>query len=180
MFCPRSPTIKPSSTILNSTVVSRAECYRSYISETLYVISLFFCLVLLALTFVVWLSRNHASNVYMLHVVGITHVLFVGECALFPPPPHSPTSAEHSHTYNMSPACQFILSTEPGDHGSLWIEEREGRIKVLDTKSICDDGIDTLEPQTEPICDWIDRARQRVARCLFIVEWVYRGARLSR
>jgi hypothetical protein len=32
-------------------------------------------------------------------------------------------------------------------HGSLWIEEREGRIKVLDIKGVCDDGIDTLEPQ---------------------------------
>ena len=74
-------------------------------------------------------------------------------------PPHSPTSAEHSHAYNMSPACQFIPSKGPGDHGSLWIEEREGRIKVLDIKGICDDGIDTLESQSEPICDWIDRAR---------------------
>ena len=44
-------------------------------------------------------------------------------------------------------------------HGSLWIEEREGRIKVLDIKGVCDDGIDTLEPQLEPICDWIDKAR---------------------
>jgi len=24
---------------------------------------------------------------------------------------------------------------------------------------VCDDGIDTLEPQLEPICDWIDQAR---------------------
>ncbi|EPS93075.1 hypothetical protein FOMPIDRAFT_1056322 [Fomitopsis schrenkii] len=35
--------------------------------------------------------------------------------------------------------------------GSLWIEEREGRIKVLDVKGVCDDGIDTLEPQLGPI-----------------------------
>ena len=43
--------------------------------------------------------------------------------------------------------------------GSLWIEAREGRIKVLDIKGVCDDGIDTLEPQLGPICDWIERAR---------------------
>ena len=67
----------------------------------------------------------------MLHALGITHVVSVGECALVPPPLHSPTSAEHSHTYNMSPACQFIPSKGPGDHGSLWIEERECRINVL-------------------------------------------------
>ena len=81
-------------------------------------------------------------------------------------PPHSPTSAEHSHAYNMSPACQFIPSKGPGDHGSLWIEEREGRIKVLDIKGVCDDGIDTLEPQLEPICDWIDRARAEGGKVL--------------
>ena len=66
----------------------------------------------------------------------------------------------------MSPACQFILSTGPGDHGSLWIEEREGRIKVLDIKSICDDGIDTLEPQLELVCDWINRARAEGGKML--------------
>jgi len=44
--------------------------------------------------------------------------------------------------------------------GNLWIEEREGRIKVLDIKGVCDDGIDTLEPQLGPICEWIDKARQ--------------------
>ena len=95
----------------------------------------------------------------MLHVLGITHVLSVGECALVPPPLHSTTSAEHSYTYNMSPACQFIPSKGPGGYGSLWIEEREGRINLLDIKGVCDDGIDTLEPQLEPICDWINRAR---------------------
>ena len=107
----------------------------------------------------VCLYRNHASNMNMLHVLGITHVVSLGKCALVSPLLHSPTSAEHSHTYNMSPACQFIPSKGPGGHGSLWIEEREGRIKVLDIKGVCDDGIDTLEPQLEPICDWINRAR---------------------
>ena len=47
----------------------------------------------------------------------------------------------------------------PVSEGSLWIEAREGRIKVLDIKGVCDDGIDTLEPQLGPICDWIERAR---------------------
>lgn len=30
---------------------------------------------------------------------------------------------------------------------------------MLDIKGVCDDGIDTLEPQLEPICEWIDKAR---------------------
>lgn len=51
-------------------------------------------------------------------------------------------------------------------HGSLWTEEREGRIKVLDIKGVCDDGIDTLEPQLEPICEWIDKAREEGGQVL--------------
>ncbi|KAK7691278.1 hypothetical protein QCA50_004671 [Cerrena zonata] len=111
-------------------------------------------------------NLNHASNVYMLHALGITHVVSVGECALVPPPLHAQTSAEHSHTFNTSSACQFVPGKGPGGQGSLWIEEREGRIKVLDIKGVCDDGIDTLEPQLEPICNWIDRARAEGGKVL--------------
>lgn len=64
-----------------------------------------------------------------------------------------------SNSCNRSGNSQYA-SKGPGMHGSLWIEEREGRIKVLDIKGVCDDGIDTLEPQLEPICEWIDKARQ--------------------
>ncbi|KAF9645993.1 hypothetical protein BDM02DRAFT_379927 [Thelephora ganbajun] len=86
---------------------------------------------------------NHASNAYMLHALGITHVVSVGECALVPPPEYK------------NPSC----SPPRERRASLWIEEREGRIKVLDIQGICDDGIDTLEPQLGPICDWIEKAR---------------------
>ncbi|KIM40666.1 hypothetical protein M413DRAFT_28455 [Hebeloma cylindrosporum] len=101
-------------------------------------------------------NLNHASNVYMLHALGITHVVSVGECALVPPPHHM---SMHAGSHRPGSATHFIPGKGPGGHGSLWIEEREGRIKVLDIKGVCDDGIDTLEPQLEPICDWIDRAR---------------------
>ena len=79
----------------------------------------------------------------MLHALGITHVVSVGECALVPPPEYK------------NPPC----SPPRERRASLWIEEREGRIKVLDIQGICDDGIDTLEPQLGPICDWIEKAR---------------------
>ncbi|KXN86091.1 Dual specificity protein phosphatase PPS1 [Leucoagaricus sp. SymC.cos] len=110
-------------------------------------------------------NLNHATNAYMLHALGITHVVSVGECALVPPP--SGTSVPSAGGGGMmglcdrpGPSAQFVAGKGPGIHGSLWIEEREGRIKVLDIKGVCDDGIDTLEPQLEPICDWIDKARQ--------------------
>ncbi|KAK0500117.1 hypothetical protein EDD18DRAFT_1437859 [Armillaria luteobubalina] len=96
-------------------------------------------------------NLNHASNVYMLHALGITHVVSVGECALIPPP---------------NVPGQFVPGKGFGKHGSLWIEERAGRIKVLDIQGVCDDGIDTLEPQLEPICHWIDTARKEGGKVL--------------
>jgi dual specificity MAP kinase phosphatase len=110
--------------------------------------------------------RNHASNAYMLHALGITHVVSVGECALVPPPHHIPGGVGGSMNHRPSPNAHYIAGKGPGGHGSLWIEEREGRIKVLDIKGVCDDGIDTLEPQLEPICDWIDKARQEGGQVL--------------
>ena len=124
----------------------------------------------------------------MLHALGITHVVSVGECALVPPPHHIPSGSGigiggigsssgssggggggggmNQGCHRPGPNAHFIAGKGPGGHGSLWIEEREGRIKVLDIKGVCDDGIDTLEPQLEPICDWIDKARQEGGQVL--------------
>jgi len=71
----------------------------------------------------------------MLQALGITHVVSVGESALVPP--EDPSAAA----------------------GTLWLEEREGRINVLDVKNICDDGMDGLGRQLGPICDYIEQAR---------------------
>lgn len=114
-------------------------------------------------------DRNHATNAYMLHALGITHVVSVGECALVPPPHHMNGHGNGymaSSCHRPSPGAHFVAGKGPGGQGSLWIEEREGRIKVLDIKGVCDDGIDTLEPQLEPICDWIDKARQEGGQVL--------------
>ncbi|KAL5486084.1 PPS1 [Sanghuangporus weigelae] len=91
----------------------------------------------------------HAQNAYMLHALGITHVVSVGECALVPP---------SNIATDGSSSGYHLVST--GGHGSLWMEEREGRIKVLDIKGVCDDGIDSLQHQLAPICDWMERARE--------------------
>ena len=101
----------------------------------------------------------------MLHALGITHVVSVGECALFPPP-NMEASASAPSCSAPSSHAQFIPGKGPHGQGSLWIEEREGRIKVLDIKGVCDDGIDTLEPQLGPICEWIDRAREEGGKVL--------------
>jgi dual specificity MAP kinase phosphatase len=62
----------------------------------------------------------------MLHALGITHVVSVGECALVPPQANCSQAAEYRFSYGGK-----VLGAGPG---SLWIEEREGRIKVLDIK----------------------------------------------
>ncbi|KAF8591163.1 hypothetical protein K439DRAFT_1562614 [Ramaria rubella] len=95
-------------------------------------------------------NLNHASNAYMLHALGITHVVSVGECALVPPLGGDGFPA---------PEYQVVLGKQSGIPGSLWREEREGRIKVLDIKGVCDDGIDSLRTAFASICAWIDRAR---------------------
>ena len=104
----------------------------------------------------------------MLHALGITHVVSVGECALVPPP-QTPTSASSSTPNPTNPTYQYPalpVGQSLGNQGSLWIEEREGRIKVLDIKGVCDDGIDTLEPQLHPVCTWIEKARLTGGRVL--------------
>ncbi|KZV67313.1 hypothetical protein PENSPDRAFT_667139 [Peniophora sp. CONT] len=103
-------------------------------------------------------NLNHASNAYMLHALGITHVVSVGECALVPPsgPSTCPSPSSSAPGPGIASPLGHIGRRR---QGSLYIEEREGRIKVLDIKGVCDDGIDTLEPQLAPICDWIERAR---------------------
>ena len=75
----------------------------------------------------------------MLHALGITHVVSVGECALVPP--------QNIATDESSGGYHLVAGRGPGGHGSLWMEEREGRIKVLDIKGVCDDGIDSLQHQ---------------------------------
>jgi dual specificity MAP kinase phosphatase len=105
--------------------------------------------------------RNHASNVYMLQALGITHVVSVGECALVPPPNQANQGSSGF------PNSSHFVPGRPTDHqGSLWMEQRAGRMKVLDIENVCDDGIDTLEPQLEPICDWIDQARKEGGQVL--------------
>ena len=114
---------------------------------------------------VTFFRRNHASNAYMLHALGITHVVSVGECALIPPPNEGPAgTAPTQGTTNQSSDVGTGPSSER--RGNLYIEEREGRMKVLDIKGVCDDGIDTLEHQLAPICEWIDRAREQGGKVL--------------
>ncbi|KAG9039248.1 tyrosine/serine/threonine protein phosphatase pps1 [Tulasnella sp. JGI-2019a] len=117
----------------------------------------------------------------MLHALGITHVVSVGECALIPPATSTPQSSiTYSHNqsggYQVTAGSGFgasgahgtasgFIPGRPGT-GSLWVEEKEGRIAVLDIKGVCDDGIDSLRPQIAPTVEWIDKARAEGGKIL--------------
>ena len=107
---------------IDSTEAFPAECCRFFIWET----CVYHEVISIILTDSNFNYRNHATNAYMLHALGITHVVSVGECALVPP--------ENVATDESSSGYQFIAGKGPKGEGSLWIEEREGRIKVLDIK----------------------------------------------
>ena len=154
-------------TTRDSTGASRAECFHSSILAICeYPLS---SAEMLGLRIDNLSCRNHASNPYMLYALGITHVVSVGETALIKPPnvdEGDPVPRPNPVMGAQGDGNVTVYSTGPGGHGSLWIEQREGRIKVLDIQGICDDGIDSIEPWLEPVCDWIDKAREEGGRVL--------------
>ncbi|CED84651.1 Dual specificity phosphatase [Phaffia rhodozyma] len=94
-------------------------------------------------------NLNHASNPHMLHALGVTHVVSVGESALLDPS-HSISQFPHSYAPNTS----------------LWYEHQAGRIKVLDMQSICDDGVSPLRPAIAEAVDWMDQAKRAGGKVL--------------
>ncbi|KAI9456907.1 hypothetical protein F5148DRAFT_984241, partial [Russula earlei] len=100
---------------------------------------------------------------YMLHALGMTHVISVGEFALIPPDSSTRTVSTPSTAKTPS---SIVMNEGSEQHGSLYIEERKGHIKVLNIKGVCDNGIDTLKPQLAPICEWIDQACEQGGKVL--------------
>lgn len=89
-------------------------------------------------------NLNHASNPAMLHALGITHVVSVGESALLDP----------------------NAGGGGAPNSDLWFEHQAGRIAVLDMQSICDDGVSPLRPCIALAVEWIERARAGGGRVL--------------
>lgn len=119
-------------------------------------------------------NLSHAMNPGMLHALGITHVVSVGESALIPPSlEENLENAAKAHKRNSSSASAISnrmgsntlrtskrrSSLSPHDHRSLWEEERMGRITVLDLKGVSDDGIDSLRPHMNRAVEFIEQAR---------------------
>ncbi|GAA6061410.1 hypothetical protein JCM10212_004468 [Sporobolomyces blumeae] len=101
-------------------------------------------------------NLNHASNALMLKELGITHVVSLGESALTPPQPP-----------NFSFSKTFSSGSRPqAPQNSLWLEERHGKISVLDLKNFADDGIDSIQPHIDEAVAFIEDARRRGGKTL--------------
>lgn len=108
-------------------------------------------------------NLNHALNPAMLHALGITHVVSVGESALHPPISSVATTLKGSPS---SERQHFPDAPEPEGQNSLWHEHEAGRISVLDLKNVCDDGIDPLRSTMRDAVEYIENARCQGGRVL--------------
>ncbi|CAO1618036.1 unnamed protein product [Sympodiomycopsis kandeliae] len=106
-------------------------------------------------------NLNHALNPGMLHALGITHVVSVGESALYPPAVSGAAVADCNGGPTALPSPPDAESGSP-----LWHEERAGRISVLDLKNVCDDGIDPLRSNMRLAVEYIETARRNGGKVL--------------
>lgn len=104
-------------------------------------------------------NLNHASNPSMLHMLGITHVVSVGESALLDP--KAPDGSIQPY-----PNLVFGGGGSGSPNYELWNEHQAGRIKVLDMQSICDDGVSPLRPCIALAVEWMERARREGGKIL--------------
>lgn len=118
-------------------------------------------------------NLSHAMNPAMLHALGITHVVSVGESALVPPSTEeklveAATVATHHGRSGSSVSNRLMRHKRRSgqEHKTLWEEERAGRIAVLDLKNVSDDGIDSLRPHLNRAVEFIEQARLQGGKVL--------------
>ncbi|EPQ31721.1 uncharacterized protein PFL1_01054 [Pseudozyma flocculosa PF-1] len=104
-------------------------------------------------------NLNHALNAHMLHALGITHVVSVGESAIAPP------SCDVNGN-RVAPGQHMSGSPNYTAHNSLYHEHAEGRISVLDLKNVSDDGIDPLRDTMRDAVEYIEAARRSGGKVL--------------
>lgn len=109
-------------------------------------------------------NLNHALNANMLHALGITHVVSVGETALNPPA--DAWSATVRTKGSQGAETNQGLPPVAAARNSLWHEQRAGRISVLDLKNVSDDGIDPLRSAMTQAVEYIEQARRSGGKAL--------------
>ncbi|GAA99812.1 hypothetical protein E5Q_06515 [Mixia osmundae IAM 14324] len=103
-------------------------------------------------------NLNHASNALMLKELGINHVVSIGESALVPP--------QHHSMMPFSFGQPKVRTDGRTPINSLWHEQRQGNIAVLDIKGCSDDGIDDIGAHFATAIDFIDKARREGGKVL--------------
>lgn len=117
-------------------------------------------------------NLSHAMNPGMLHAIGITHVVSVGESALVPPDVEESVfgaaaalQCGSNIKHHRKKKASFGNSCESRSD-SLWEEERHGRISVLNLQNVSDDGIDSLRPHMNRAIEYIEQARLQGGKVL--------------
>lgn len=113
-------------------------------------------------------NLSHAMNASMLHALGITHVVSVGESALSLPPGMEEKIASTFHGgRNAGPTTPTAASTPTKALTTpLWTEREAGRISVLDLLNVSDDGIDPLRSTMKQAVEYIEAARRTGGKVL--------------
>lgn len=103
----------------------------------------------------------HASNVDMLRVLGITHLVSVGETALAPPDHISAkvnnSRKDHGRSRYQRASAKAALSEDPSTVPSLTYQSQG--INVLNVRNVSDDGIDSLRGTMCEAVQFIEAAR---------------------
>ncbi|GAC97291.1 hypothetical protein PHSY_004876 [Pseudozyma hubeiensis SY62] len=106
-------------------------------------------------------NLDHASNVDMLRVLGITHLVSVGETALEPPAHISakvnPSRKEHGRSRYQRASAKAALSEDPTTVPSCTYRSQD--INVLNVRNVSDDGIDSLRGTMREAVQFIEAAR---------------------
>ena len=103
-------------------------------------------------------NLHHALNAAMLHALGITHVVSVGESALATP---------DGEVINIVTTPAGKASSAPVTYtNSLWHEQQAGRISVLDMQNVSDDGIDPLRSTMKEAVEYIEGCRRQGGKVL--------------
>ncbi|SJX61071.1 related to protein tyrosine phosphatase PPS1 [Sporisorium reilianum f. sp. reilianum] len=106
-------------------------------------------------------NLDHASNVDMLRVLGITHLVSVGETALEPPAHISAkvngSRKEHGRSRYERASAKAALAEDPSTVPSCTYQAQG--VTVLNVRNVSDDGIDSLRGTMREAVQFIEAAR---------------------
>ncbi|TKY85128.1 hypothetical protein EX895_006208 [Sporisorium graminicola] len=106
-------------------------------------------------------NLDHASNVDMLRVLGITHLVSVGETALEPPAHISAkvnsSRKEHGRSRYQRASAKAALAEDPSTVPSCTYQAQG--VTVLNVRNVSDDGIDSLRGTMREAVQFIEAAR---------------------